>query len=243
MPTSLPPSRLSVFWPRLLLAWAGFAALMLAFARLGLDFRLADFFYRLEGGEWSLRHGALTEALLHEGGRDLSQAMGGAVILALALSHGLAPLRPWRRPLWFLFLAVAGSTLAVSTLKQLVSMECPWDLTRYGGWAPFIGLFEARPAGFPDTACFPAGHASAGYAWVALFPFLTAVQPRWRWWGLAVGLGLGLVFGVAQQLRGAHFLSHDLWTLMLCTTISAVAAHWLLSGRPVTSLTLAETPA
>jgi membrane-associated PAP2 superfamily phosphatase len=30
---------------------------------------------------------------------------------------------------------------------------------------------------------------------------------------LSVGLGLGLLFGFAQQLRGAHFLSHDLWTL------------------------------
>ncbi|MCK2184276.1 phosphatase PAP2 family protein [Halomonas getboli] len=236
-------SSLPSFWPRLLLAWAGFAALMLAFARLGLDFRLADLFYRLEGGEWSLHHDVITEAVLHEGGRNLSQAMGGVVILSLALSHGLASLRAWRRPLWFLFLAVAGSTLAVSTLKHLIPMECPWDLTRYGGWAPFIGLFETRPVDFPDTACFPAGHASAGYAWIALYPFLAAVRPRWRGWGLAVGLGLGLAFGVAQQLRGAHFLSHDLWTLMLCATISAVLAHWLLPGRAASTLTLAESRA
>lgn len=28
------------------------------------------------------------------------------------------------------------------------------------------------------------------------------------------------VFGAAQQLRGAHFLSHDLWTLATCWTVS-----------------------
>ena len=28
--------------------------------------------------------------------------------------------------------------------------------------------------------------------------------------------GAGLVFGSGQQLRGAHFLSHDLWSLAVC---------------------------
>lgn len=54
-------------------------------------------------------------------------------------------------------------------------MECPWDLTRYGGDLPFVGLLERRPADMPDTACFPAGHASAGYAWLALYFFLAAI--------------------------------------------------------------------
>jgi membrane-associated PAP2 superfamily phosphatase len=35
-----------------------------------------------------------------------------------------------------------------------------------------------------------------------------------------VGLVAGGVFGAAQQLRGAHFLSHDLWTLATCWTVS-----------------------
>lgn len=212
----------------LLVAWAGFLALMLLAGWGEVDFRVADALYRLEGGDWALKNGVITEALLHEGGRLLSQAMGGAVILALVSSHLQVAWHPWRRPLWFLFLAVAGSTLAVATLKDLVSMDCPWDLARYGGSAPFIGLLEPRPAGMPDTACFPAGHASAGYAWIALYAFLAATAPRWRWLGLAVGLVMGLAFGIAQQLRGAHFLSHDLWTLMLCATISTVLAAWLL---------------
>ena len=38
--------------------------------------------------------------------------------------------------------------------------------------------------------------------------------------GRMTGLGTGLVFGVSQQLRGAHFLSHDVATALIC---------WLLS--------------
>jgi membrane-associated PAP2 superfamily phosphatase len=36
--------------------------------------------------------------------------------------------------------------------------------------------------------------------------------------------GTGMVFGLSQQLRGAHFLSHDLWTAALCWLV-AVAVH------------------
>ena len=82
----------------------------------------------------------------------------------------------------------------------------------------------------PPGRCFPAGHASAGYAWLALFFFFTAVKPACRRWGLAIGIGLGLLFGIAQQLRGAHFLSHDVFTAMICWSI-ALGLH-LLMLRP-----------
>lgn len=96
----------------------------------------------------------------------------------------------------------------------------PWDLLRYGGRQPFIGLFTLRPEGMPAQACFPAGHASAGYAWLCLYFFALLWRPSWRWTGLWIGLGTGLVFGISQQLRGAHFLSHDIATALIC---------WLLS--------------
>lgn len=198
---------------------------------LDLDFRIADAIYHLQGSRWALQDHRLLQQVLHLGGRTLSQTMGGVVLIALLASLLPTSLRRWRRPLLFLFLAVAGSTLAVSILKSLVPMECPWDLTRYGGDLPFVGLLERRPADMPDTVCFPAGHASAGYAWLALYFFLAAVRPRWRWLGLATGLGMGLVFGFAQQMRGAHFLSHDLWAMMICLTVSIGLAGWLLKPQ------------
>ncbi|QOR38053.1 phosphatase PAP2 family protein [Billgrantia diversa] len=227
-------------WQLLALSWCGFLALVLAIAWLELDFRLADVLYRWQGDDWALREHILLEGWLHRGGRQLSQWLGGLVILALLASHVSPKLLRWRRALWYLFLAVASATFSVAAIKQLVTMECPWDLARYGGKLPFIGLLEARPADLPDTACFPAGHASAGYAWVALYFFFSFTLPRLRWAGLTIGLGLGLLFGVAQQLRGAHFLSHDLWTLMLCWTISVALAGWLLVPEQPIAASLPE---
>ena len=75
--------------------------------------------------------------------------------------------------------------------------------------------------------CFPAGHASAGYAWVALYFFFLATRPAWRWRGLAIGLATGAVFGISQQLRGAHFLSHDIFAMIICWGV-ALGSYYML---------------
>jgi membrane-associated PAP2 superfamily phosphatase len=46
---------------------------------------------------------------------------------------------------------------------------------------------------------------------------------------LGFGLAAGLIFGLAQQLRGAHFLSHDLWALAISWLV-ALALHRMMPG-------------
>lgn len=197
--------------------------------RLHGDTWLADRLYAWEGGRWTLGHSFVTETLIHRGGRLLCivawLCVAGACLRAWSQAHG----RALRKPLLGLLLAVALSSLLIAALKSISGVNCPWDLARYGGGLPAIGLLEPRPASLPHAACFPAGHAGAGYAWVALYGFLARVRPHWRHPGLAVGIGLGLVFGVAQQLLGAHFLSHDLTALLLCWLV-ACATDRLLHG-------------
>jgi len=36
-----------------------------------------------------------------------------------------------------------------------------------------------------------------------------------RFWFLLPGLVMGFAFGLAQQLRGAHFISQDLWSVSI----------------------------
>lgn len=74
--------------------------------------------------------------------------------------------------------------------------------------------------------CFPAGHASAGFSFVSgWFAFRRAGQRRLagRWLGAA--LAAGLLLGLAQQARGAHFMSHTLWSAWLCWAVA-----WGLDG-------------
>ena len=69
--------------------------------------------------------------------------------------------------------------------------------------------------------CFPAGHASAGYAWVALYFFFLAAAPRWRWLGLSTGLEYdpGIYSDTAELVAlarvaskyGGRYISHMRW--------------------------------
>ena len=204
----------------LLLPW--FAALLASWVLMsaGGDQWLADQLYQLEGHQWALKDAWVTTHLIHKGGKWLSAFATLLALVACFHAWRHARWRTWRWPLLYLVLAVALGTGTVSLLKSLTHMDCPWDLSRYGGLREYVGLFATRPADMSRGMCFPAGHASAGYAWVSLYFFALMVRPDWRWRGLAAGLLAGAVFGFAQQLRGAHFLSHDLWTLVTCWTVA-----------------------
>lgn len=211
---------------RLLVPPIALMALAMAVDLLGLDLRLADLLYGLQGQQWALRSQLVTESIVHVLGRDLVAVAWLCVLAGIAATWVRPDWRGQRRALACLALSVLLSTLLVAWIKSWSHMDCPWDLARYGGSRAYLGLFAARPDGMPAAACFPAGHASGGYAWMALYFLFLAIRPAWRWHGLAAGAALGLVFGGSQQLRGAHFLSHDLWTTALCWIV-AVAVHAL----------------
>jgi membrane-associated PAP2 superfamily phosphatase len=224
----VPPRfhRQHLWWPL-----AGFA--LLSFVLMGLrgDQWLADALYAWEGNAWSLQSGHFTQDVLHAGGRQFVKYLWVGVLLAFLVSLARRSKAAWRWPLAYLLVSTVLATMLVGVMKRWTHVDCPWDLLRYGGGKAYYGLFSTRPVGVRSSGCFPAGHASAGYAWVALYFFLLATRPRWRWWGLGVGMLLGLLFGFAQQLRGAHFLSHDLWALMV-SWLSALALYrWMLVPR------------
>ena len=197
----------------LLLAWA---------AARQLDLHWARWLFQWEGGTWALKRSVLLEGVLHRGGRLLSQVAWAGLLVA-TLWRWRSPTAAWTRPAARLLLAVFASIACVAALKALTHMDCPWDLAGLGGQRPFIDLFETRPATLGPAACFPAAHAAGGFAWVALYFFFLRVAPRWRHAGLGIGLLAGTVFGLAQQLRGAHFLSHDVASLAVCWGVACAA--------------------
>ena len=212
--------------------WLPLLAWLLAICAIGaldIDWRLSHALYAWEGYRWLLRDATLTEGMLHRGGHTLSIVawLGALAAWCVARRRGST----LQRPLGFLLLSVLASTLLVSWIKSWSNMDCPWDIDGLGGTRPYLDLLSFRPPELPQGRCFPAGHASGGYAWVALYFFFLAVRPAWRWRGLALGVGVGVLFGAAQQLRGAHFLSHDLWTLGICWCV-AYALQSRLLKRP-----------
>jgi len=196
----------------------------------GLDIWLAKILFQYEGMAWSLKHHWLTENVIHKGGRLLNY-IGVVAVLALTIYWRVtkAPALQLKASLK-LCLSLALSFICINYLKTITNIDCPWDLSIFGGDMPYIHLLADKPDQLPLARCFPAGHASAGYAWISLYYFFSRVSPRWKWPSLIVGITLGLVFGLSQQLRGAHFLSHDLTTLFLCWFIAFCVFNYVNNG-------------
>ncbi len=208
-----------------------FSLLFELFYQQKLDFVLADWWYQLQGGQWALQHHWLMQSLLHDRVRDFN------LLLVLALL-GYALWLRWgekasllSHALWTLLYSVLSCFALVSLLKHVLPMECPWDLLQFGGDMPFYGLLQQRPDAAPVHLCFPAGHASIGFAWLGLYYFFLDVKPQWAKKALAGAALTGALLGAVQQSRGAHFFSHDIFTAALCWTV-CTAIYYIRRSRP-----------
>ncbi len=171
-------------------------------------------------GEWWAKD------LLHSAGGLLVRILGSLALLCWALSFRIRRLRPWRRPLGFVVLCVLLGTGAVGFLKQTTNVDCPWSLAEFGGQRPYVQLFAKRPVELPLARCFPGGHSSSGFALFALYFVWLGRSRRAARRALALALLVGGLFAFGQEARGAHFLSHDVWSAavlwMVCLAVYVI---------------------
>jgi membrane-associated PAP2 superfamily phosphatase len=194
------------------------------------DIGIADAIYRLEGGQWYFRHKWLTSVVLHKYAQRFSILIG-VITLGIAIaSHFSNRLAPFRRGLWMAFSSAIAALLLVSLSKHNLPIACPWNLQRYGG--DYAGITPLHFYWGSDVSgCFPAGHAAAGYCLLAWFFF--ARYYRFANYGYAVlpGLLLGLLYSTTQEMRGAHFLSHDVVSIALCWFVPYLGFRYLMPGE------------
>jgi len=187
-----------------------------------LDFTLQAWFYDPAIGHFPLQDAGWLEWLNHRLAKYLVLATG--TVLAW---------QAWRQRDSRRLLTVAAMLLAsgvVAWLKSESAHSCPWDLQAFGGSASWFPLFGQLTHAAGPGHCFPGGHASAGFSLLALaywqWPLRPTLGRRLFWLGMAAGL----LMGFGQMLRGAHFLSHNLWSgwLVWLSCCVLFACHDLL---------------
>ena len=224
-------------WPALrAAAWllAGAAALILLLGMGNADLALADLMFDFRVHEFPWQHAWLTERFGHGMLKTLLTLLGSLPLAACAWDllqrrrrggGGLAPW--WRLRLRLLSLCVVLVPLLTSMLKRASRSHCPWELERYGGFQPYYRLLEAMPRWVESGHCLPGGHASSALWLVGLAVFWLPHDARKAAGVALAALGFGAAVGWMQQMRGAHFLTHTLWSAWIaCAVLAALlAAH------------------
>lgn len=197
-----------------------------------VDRAISDWFFDAASGRFPLRYNATFEIMTHQWAKYVVVLIACAVVGAWLMSYFLPALRSRRRVLLFLGLALTLAPATVSLLKSQSHRSCPYDLIEYGGNAPHIGLFEPAPPGNYPGRCFPSGHASAGFCLFAFyFAGLALGKRRLALIGLWGGFSAGMLFGLARIAQGAHFLSHNLWSGLVCWLV-ILALYVAIMGLP-----------
>jgi len=217
-------------------AWFFIVAALLAIVAVvqfdAFDIWLSDFAYDFDLGRWMVDHGSSTwRPFLYEGPKVLIVAFGLLLIAVIV--------RPvWLRYLWlsrqeavFLFLSLAIVPAVVGIIRDHSGVSCPRSLQHYGGqiedafgqleYTRFFGVTQAGK-------CWPSGHASGGFALLALAFLCRSTRTRRRL--AALGLGTGAAMGIYQVLRGAHYISHVVVTMLMSLALIQVLRIVILEG-------------
>lgn len=240
-------------WPaRLILAGFVLAAIVLlvVFESLPIDLHVQRALFDPALGDFRLHHDPRLQYWLHVQARRALYVFPAFAALcwldstliarraADASRRAVAASRA-RRGRYVLVALLVAPTM-VSLAKQLTDRPCPWDLAEFGGGVRHYGLFAPAPPGARPLACFPAGHASGGFALLA-FALAAGAAPagvgaagarRRRalvlgWFVLSVAVGA--LLGTVRVVQGAHFVSHVLWSAWLVWLVQWLLARWMLS--------------
>jgi membrane-associated PAP2 superfamily phosphatase len=182
-----------------------------------VDLSFQQLLYSQEHAQWLWQNDEpIKRFLLYDGIKRLLVAFGICLLVVAVAGQRFAALEPYRRGARIVLLSLILVPATVSLLKATTHVACPRHLLQFGGDTPYLGIIRSffdPGAQAAAHRCFPAGHASGGYALLALF-FLFPTQ-RGRRAAVAFAVVTGSVMGGYKMLIGDHFLSHTVVTLLL----------------------------
>jgi membrane-associated PAP2 superfamily phosphatase len=205
-----------------------------------IDLAISRWFFDETRHAFPLTNQWFLKVVLHDAARTVG-AVAALALLGLAVTSWLTKqpkhLHAQRQALLFTASACFAGAAAVEILKHFSVHACPWDLAPFGGTLTYRPLFGAAVASQAIHGCSPAAHPLVGYAWLGVGFALTpsARSTAWRTWTIA--FVLGTCCGIVQIMRGAHFLSHVLWSAWTVWAVNvALLALWGYAPRRLLSL-------
>ena len=138
-----------------------------------LDISIQSFFYDFETKNWIIdKNEPILKFFLYDGLKDLLLLFGLLILLSLIFLRKKSFIQEYKKGLIIVLLSAIFVPIIVGTLKAITNTPCPCNIVYFNGKYPDIKVFDSYPKDFTQISkakCWPAGHASGGFALMALF--------------------------------------------------------------------------
>ena len=186
-----------------------------------LDIFVQSFFYNFDSKSWLIdKDEPILKFFLYDGMKIFLILIAVAILFSLIFLRKKKIIQEYKKGLIIVLLSAIFIPLMIGSLKAISNTPCPCNIVNFDGIYPDIKVFDSYPKDFvqPSKAkCWPAGHASGGFALMAFF-FLFKTQLNKKR-ALGVALVVGWSMGLYKMLLGDHFLSHTIITMIMAWVI------------------------
>jgi len=187
-----------------------------------IDLSIQDIFYNFTTHKWMLPWSQEPyKFIFYDGIKKLLIVFAVVMLILLTFFRKKSFLDGYKKGLLVVILAAIFVPALSSGMKKYTNMPCPRDEVRYGGEYPRTAVWQSYTQEFKlthkRTKCWPAGHASGGFALMSLF-FLFH-KKRNRYIALGGGMLIGWAMGGYKMIIGDHFFSHTVITMLLAWLI------------------------
>lgn len=193
------------------------------------DIYIQSFFYNFESKTWLIdKNEPILKFFLYDGLKNLLLLFGGLIFLSLIFLRKKSFIQEYKKGLIIVLLSAIFVPLIIGSLKAISNTPCPCNIVYFNGTYPDIKVFDSYPKEFIQTSkakCWPAGHASGGFALMALF-FLFK-KPVNQKLALSGALIVGWSMGTYKMLLGDHFLSHTIITMLMAWLIILIIVKFV----------------
>lgn len=194
-----------------------------------IDIYIQNNFYNFETHLWVLDNNAQPyRFLFYDGIKKLLLFFVITLIVVLVLFRKNSLIQEYRTGILIVILSSVFIPSSVGALKKYTNMPCPKAEKIYGGLYPETKVWESyiEERYKKDTSkCWPAGHASGGFALLSLF-FLFKSRKN-QTISLLVACTIGWSMGIYKMLIGDHFFSHTVITMILAWLIVLILVNFI----------------
>lgn len=190
---------------------------LLFFQLTNADIDVQEYFYNFKTNIWIWdRNEPISEFFLYSGLKKSLIIFALCILIILIVFWKKEIVKKYRFGLIVIVLSSIIVPFTVISLKNTTNTPCPKNIEHFGGSYPDIKVFDSYPKDFKQNGkirCWPAGHASGGFALMSLF-FLFKKRKN-QIIGLTFAVSIAWLMGLYKMVIGDHFLSHTIITMLI----------------------------